>query len=121
MKIELLNDDSFMLFAAQNYYNPTCIDAEEFNEDLKRFKYVKRLINRYHSGGKLSVNLILNHVVVILNVFGIDSGLRMFEYKLDEDHWSVVKPFLVYLKAIDNDKYTGITMDPVIIDELRKI
>lgn len=116
---ETLNEDVFTLFAARHYYNPTCIDADEFHEDLKRFKYVKRLLNRYLDSGRMSERLILNHLVVIFNVFGIDAGLKMLEYKLDDKHWSVVKPFLVYLRIIANDKYTGIAMDQNIVEILR--
>lgn len=116
---ETLNEDVFTLFAARHYYNPTCIDADEFHEDLKRFKYVKRLLNRYLDSGRMSERLILNHLVVIFNVFGIDAGLKMLEYKLDDKHWSVVKPFLVYLRIIANDKYTGIAMDQNVVEILR--
>ena len=116
---ETLNEDVFTLFAARHYYNPTCIDAEEFHEDLKRFKYVKRLLNRYLDNGKLSERLIMNHLVIIFNVFGYDAGMKMLEYKLDEKHWSVVKPFLVYLKVSTNDKYTHVPMDSQVVEVLR--
>ena len=117
-----LDEENFLLYAAKNYYNPTCIDAEEFYEDIKRFKYLKRLIRRYDDGGTLAVNLILNHLVVIFNVFGIEAGLRMLEYKLViASDLSIVKPFLIYLNAITNDKYTGIPMDNHVLEELRKI
>jgi len=116
---ETLNEDVFTLFAARHYYNPTCIDAEEFHEDLKRFKYVKRLLNRYLDNGKLSERLIMNHLVIIFNVFGFDAGMKMLEYKLDEKHWAVVKPFLVYLKVSTNDKYTHVPMDSQVVEVLR--
>lgn len=116
-----LNDDNFELYAIRNYYNPTCVDAEEFYEDLKRFKYVKRLLTRYHDSGKPSVNLLLNHLVVIFNVFGIDAGLKMLEYKIDYNQWNVIKPFLIYLRTIDNTKYIDTPMDKVIVEELRNL
>ena len=119
---EEITEESFLLFAAKHYYNPRCLDAEEFYEDINRFKYLKRLIKRYQDGGKLSVNLILNHIVVICNVFGIENGLRMLEFKCPtEEDMQVIKPFLIYLNAIPNDKYTGIPMDNHVIEELRKI
>ena len=117
---QTLNEDVFILFAARHYYNPTCIDAEEFHEDLKRFKYVKRLLNRYLDNGKLTERLIINHLVILFNVFGYDAGLKMLEYKLDNDHWPVIKPFLLHLRIIPNDKYTQIVMDPKVIEILRK-
>jgi|SRR5210317_686708 hypothetical protein len=118
---EKLNEDNFLLFAARSYYNPVCIDAEEFHEDLKRFKYVKRLVNRYLDNQKLSERLILNHLIVIFNVFSPGPGLLMLEHRLDEKHWPVIKPFLIFLKIIENDKYTGITMDEKVVQALRKI
>lgn len=119
---QTLNEDVFTLFAARHYYNPTCIDADEFHEDLKRFKYIKRLVNRYLSGGKLSERLIMNHLTVIFNVFGYDAGLKMLEYRLPIiDQWQVIKPFLIYLKIVTNDKYTGITMNQHVVDTLRKL
>lgn len=116
-----LNEEVFTLFAARHYYNPTCINAEEFHEDMKRFKYVKRLMNRYLNGSELPERLILNHLIVIFNVFSIPAGLKMLEYKLEDRHWPVVKPFLIFLKIIENDKYTGIPMDETVIKVLRKI
>ena len=74
---QTLNEDVFTLFAARHYYNPTCIDAEEFHEDLKRFKHLKRLLNRYIDKKTLNERLIMNHMIVIFNVFGISSGLKM--------------------------------------------
>lgn len=118
---ETLSEDNFLLFAAKHYYNPTCIDAEEFHEDLKRFKYVKRLLNRYLDQKTLAERLILNHLIVIFNVFGMGAGLKMLEYRLDDKHWPIVKPFLIFLKVIPNDKYTGIQMDEQVVEELRKI
>ena len=116
-----LNEETFMLYAIKNYYNPKCIDVEEFYEDLNRFKYVKRLVNRYLDSGKLSERLILNHLIVIFNAFDIEASLKLLEYKLDDRHWSVIKPFLVFLRDIKNDQYTGISMDEKVVEALRKI
>lgn len=110
-----------MLFAAKHYYNPRFSDIEEFNEDLKRFKYVKRLVNRYLEDGQLSERLILNHLIVIFNVFGIEPSVKMLEVKLEERQWPVIKPFLIFLKYITNDQLTGIEMDQKVVEALRKI
>ena len=119
---EDLTEENFVLYGAKNYYNPICIDADEFYTDLKRFKYIKRLITRYNDTGDLAVNLILNHMVVIFNVFGNDAGLRMLDYKvMNEDNLKLLKPFLIYLKVIGNDKYTGTTMDFSVVEKLRDI
>ena len=120
MNIELTEDNLF-LYAAKHYYNPQFSDIEEFHEDLKRFKYIKRLINRYLENDELAERLILNHLIVVFNSFGIECALNILELKLDEKHWPVIKPFLIYLKYIRYDQYTGITMDPIVVEALRKI
>lgn len=117
----LLNDKNLPLYAAKHYYNPSFSDIEEFYEDLKRFKYIKRLVNRYLETEILADRLILNHIIVIFNVFGIEPALNMLKVKLDEKHWPVVKPFLIYLSYIKNDEITGIEMDETVVEFLRKI
>ena len=119
--MEILNEKNLLLYAAKHYYNPRFSDIEEFHEDLKRFKYIKRLVNRYLDNGVLTERLILNHLIVIFNVFGIEPSLQMLEVKLDEKHWPVIKPFLIFLKYITNDQLTGITMDEKVVEVLRKI
>jgi len=120
MEIELTEQNIF-LYAAKHYYNPKYIDAEEFEEDFKRFKYIKRLCNRYIESSKLSERLLLNHLIIVFNVFGIDAAKNILDLKLDEAHWPIIKPFLIYLHYIRNDEYTNIAMDTVVIEALRKI
>ena len=88
---------------------------------MKRFKYIKRLANRYLETGELAERLMLNHLIIVFNVFGVEAGLNILEFKLEERHWPIVKPFLIFLKHITNDQYTNITMDQKVIEELRKI
>ena len=119
--MEILNEKNLLLYAAKHYYNPRFSDIEEFNEDMKRFKYIKRLVNRYLDDKDLSERLILNHLIVIFNVFGIEAALNMLEVRLEERHWPIIKPFLIFLKYITNDQLTGITMDERVVEVLRKI
>ena len=122
MKIfDTLNRRNFELFAAQNYNNPECLDVEEFKEDLARFKYLKRLLRRYELTEDLQVRLILNHIIVINNVFGIESANRMIWYKIEPEHWTYIKPFLVFLNYLPVDEKVDIPLDPLIVDILRKI
>ena len=100
-----LNDKNFIIYAAKHYYNPKCIDVDEFYEDLNRFKYIKRLVNRYLDSGSLSERLILNHLIVIFNSFGVEATLKMLEYKMSEEQWPVLKPFLIFLKHISSSEY----------------
>lgn len=116
-----LTEENLFLYAAKHYYNPKFSDIEEFYEDLKRFKYIKRLVNRYLDQNELAERLILNHLIVVFNSFGIEASCQILELKLDEKHWPVIKPFLIYLKYITNEQYTGIAQDQNVVDALRKI
>ncbi len=94
--IENLHDDNFMIFAMKAYDKPNCI-VSEFEEDLKRLKYVKRLIKRYKSTGELKERLILNHIIILSNVFGVESAVKMLFYRIDKDHYDILKTFLLFL------------------------
>lgn len=118
---ENLTEDNVMLYAAKHYYNPKCIDMEEFNEDLNRFKYIKRLLNKYDKRSELSERLILNHLIVVFNVFGIEAALRILELKIKREQWTIIKPFLIYLRYITNTQYTNISMDKKVVETLRKL
>jgi hypothetical protein len=116
-----LTEDNLLLYAAKHYRNPQFSDIEDFHEDLKRFKYIKRLVNRHIENDDLAERLIMNHLIVVFNAFGIEPALNMLELKLEPRQWPVVKPFLIYLNYIRNDQYIGIPMDHDVIEVLRKI
>ena len=129
--IQQLDDSNFMLYAAANYDNPQCYDTDEFYDDLKRFKYLKRLLNRYKETGELKERLILNHITVIYNVFGPSAATRLLFFKL-EGYYELLKPFLVFMNhmpdlvigiGINNKtiKDVDIDLDMGIIKALRKI
>lgn len=94
--IENLNDENFMLYAMKCYDSPNCI-MSEFEEDLKRIKYVKRLIKRYKTNGELKERLILNHIIILSNVFGTRNAVRMLFFRLDEQDYQILKTFLIFL------------------------
>ena len=94
--IENLCDDTFMMFAMKAYDKPNCI-MSEFEEDLKRIKYVKRLIKRYRVTGELKERLILNHIIILGNVFGVESSVRMLFFKIDNKDYEILKTFLLFL------------------------
>jgi len=122
MKIfDELNTRNFKLYAAQHYNNPECTDVVEFKEDLSRFKYIKRLLSRYEAHGDLQERLILNHLIVIYNVFGIEAANRMLWYKVEKDHWTYIKPFLVFLNYLPIDEKVEIPLDPIVIERLRNL
>lgn len=94
--IDVLNDENFMMYAMKCYESPNCI-MSEFEEDLKRIKYIKRLIKRYKTNGELKERLILNHIIILSNVFGTRNAVRMLFYKLDEEDYEILKTFLLFL------------------------
>ena len=112
MKFDELNEDNYMMFAIKHYENPQAITAEDFHDDMKRFKYIKRLLRRYKKTGVLKTHLLLNHFISIYNVFG-DGATPLLFYKIDQDLWSVLKTFLVFLGRIPEYPKTAIHDVPV--------
>jgi len=122
MKIfEELNDDNWMMYASKYYKNVQCTSVEEFYDDLQRFKYLKRLFKRYLNNDDLQERLILNHIIVLNNVFCIEETNKMLFYKIDKDQWPILKTFLVYLNFLSEDAYVEIPLDQNIIKVLRAI
>jgi hypothetical protein len=117
----VLTEENLVLFAAKHYYNPRCTHVDDFYDDLKRFKYIKRLINRYQETGKISERLVLNHVIVAFNVFGIKPGLKILELKLSGEQWPMIKPFLQFLNYLEDGQYSDIKEDPYVAEVLGKI
>lgn len=115
-----LNSDTFLLFAIKNYDNPGCSGLKEFYDDLKRFKYIKRLFKRYKCTGDLKERLIINHLVVINNLFGPPAAYKMLVFKIDSDYKNELNSFLLYLNMLD-----GLTdetqFDQEILEKLRKL
>jgi hypothetical protein len=129
MKCETLDNSNFLLYAAKHYDNPQCFDTKEFYDDLKRFKYLKRLFNRYKETGELKERLIINHLQILYNLFGIDATTRMLFLALKK-HRECLKPFLILFNTMPNvvkciegsDIYeSDIAMDQTIVEILRKI
>ena len=123
MRFDELNENNYMLFAIKFYDNPHALTKEEFEDDLKRIKYVKRLLKRYKNTGVLKTHLILNHLTVLFNVFG-EAAVPLLFYNLEEDLWPSIKSFLLFLKRIPEYPKThihGIPEDQTCIDELQTI
>ena len=100
--IENLTDKNITSYMIMSYDNSQCVDMEEFKDDMKRVKYIKRLINRYLSGGELKERLLLNHIISFYNVFGVESATRILFFKVEESDYPVLKTLLVYLNAMPN-------------------
>jgi len=96
MFFDELNEDNFLLFAIKNYENPQAVTREDFEKDLNHFKYVKRLLKKYRNTGQLKVHLILNHFIILYNVFG-EATTPMLFHKIEMDLWPVMKSFIIFL------------------------
>ena len=118
---EELNEENFTLFAIRHYDNPQCTSTEEFYEDIRRFRYLKRLLKRYHNSGELRERLILNHLIILNNVFGVENAIRMLQYKIDDDYWPVLKTCLLYLDYIDEGFEVDIPLDETVVKRMREL
>ena len=128
---DFVDDSNFLLYAAKHYDNPQCFDTEEFYDDLKRFKYLKRLFNRYEVTGDIKERLIINHLITLYNVFGARVATKLLFVKL-KGYYHFLKPFLVLLNQMPDTitdliapnlviNTNNIVMDEKIIQILRKI
>ena len=122
----IITEENFLLHAMHHYDNPQCTSLIEFEEDLKRFLYLKKLFFRYKTNGELRERLILNHIIVLYNVFGDNTTYMLFT-KIDKDCWDSLTTFLVYLQRMPETipelgiKLYNIQLDETIIEVLRKI
>jgi len=126
MMQELLNENNFLVYAMHHYDNPQCHSIQEFEEDLKKFLYLKKLLSRYKKDDELRERLILNHIIVLYNVFG-DAATNMLFYKIDSSCWDTLITFLVYLERMPEIvpnygiKLSDVKLDEKVIITLRKI
>lgn len=120
-----LNDDNFLMFAMKHYDNPQCKNIEEFHEDMNRIKYLKRLFRKYKTSGVLRERLILNHLIIFTNVFGVEAAARLLFLRIEEDLHVYLKTFLVFLNSLPTDipetDLITIPLDRRIIVRLREI
>jgi hypothetical protein len=118
-----LNEENFLLFAIKHYENPSALTKEDFEKDLNHFKYIKRLLKRYMSSGELKVHLLINHFIILYNIFG-DATTPMLFFKIDQSLWSAIKTFIVFLDKLPDYPRCyihDIEMDERCLEELEKI
>ena len=108
MRFDELNESNYMLFAIKFYDNPQAVTKDDFESDLKRIRYIKRLLKRYKNTGELKIHLILNHLIILFNVFH-EAAVPLLSYNLEEDLWPSIKSFLVFLNRIPEYPKTRIT------------
>ena len=125
-----LNEDNYLMYTMREYNNLQCTDIEEFYDDLKKIKYIKRLFNIYKNNSQLKERLILNHLIIFYNVFNVESGTRILFYKIEKEFWPMLKTFLIFLDRMPDkiESIRGITvrssdiqLDDGIVTRLRSI
>ena len=116
--MEEITKDNWLQFAKDNYDNTSLDKDVELEEDLKRFKYLKRLFKKYHTTGEVKIRLIINHIIVLQNVFGADVAVTLLLFKIDKEYWSALKTILEYLKFLYAHELLDVEEDKTIKDML---
>jgi len=118
-----LNSDNFLLFAVKNYENPQSVTKEDFDKDLNHFKYIKRLLRKYKNGDELKIHLLLNHFIILYNIFG-EATTPMLFFKIEKELWSPIKSFIIFLGKLPEypkSDIHNIQVDLDCLSELYKI
>ena len=118
---EKITPSNVLKYAIRNYNNPHCEGEKEFEDDLKRFKYIKRLLRKYYDTDVLKERLLLNHIIVLNNVFGADACSTLLIYKIQPEYWPALKSFLIYLNILRDDELKDVNKDEKVFETLRKL
>ena len=116
-----LTPENINMFAMKHYDNPSCVDEAEFLDDLKRFRYLKRLFRKYDTSKEFKSRLIINHIIILANVFGIDAATTLLFFKIDKQHWSILKTILIFLNYMPEKDMIDIEIDQNVMEELKRI
>ncbi len=116
----ILTPETIDLFALRHYDNRGA-SKEEFEDDLKRFKYLKRLFRKYDTSKEFKSRLIINHVIILSNVFGVDAATTLLFFKINKQHWSILKTILIFLDYMPEDEMIDLETDQNVMEELKRI
>ena len=123
MNFTELTEDNYVLFAIKYYDNPSAVTKEDFLDDLRRFKYIKRLINKYLKNGEVKLHLLLNHIIIVYNVFN-EAATPLLFFKMDKEYWSIIKSIMIFLErypSVETDTLKQIPINEQIIKELKSL
>ena len=120
MLIDELNESNYILFAIKHYEHSSSMTREDFDEDMKRFKYLKRLLKRYVRGGSLRTHLIINHLIILYNVFG-EAATPLLFFKMEREYWSLLKTLLLYLNKYPIGMMPSLEVDLDLQEELEQL
>ena len=115
---ETLTKDNIMMYAIKHYHNPSCEGMSEFDDDMKRFKYIKRLFRKYKEVGILKERLLLNHIIVLNNLFGAEASSTLLFFKTERQHWTALKSFLEFLNIMPENDMMEIKSDEKVKQKL---
>ena len=118
---EKITSENVVMYAIKHYDNPQCEGEKEFQDDLKRFKYIKRLLRKYYETDILKERLLLNHIIVLKNVFGPEASTTLLLYKIQREYWPALKSFLIFLNTITEDELDHIKRDDEVLKLLREL
>ena len=123
MNFTELTEDNYVLFAIKYYDNPSAVTKEDFLDDLRRFKYIKRLINKYLKNGEVKLHLLLNHIIIVYNVFN-EAATPLLFFKMDKEYWSIIKSIMIFLERYPSVESETLKQRPIneqIIKELKSL
>ena len=123
MKFDELNENNYILFAIKHYDNPQAVTQEDFFDDLSRFKYIKKLLRKYVKTGDLKTSLLINHFIIVFNIFN-EAALPLLFFKIEKDLWSSMKSFIIFLGRLPEypkSDIHNIQVDIYCLAELYKI
>ena len=118
---EKITPDNVMMFAIKHYDNPQCEGEREFYDDMKRFKYIKRLLRKHKDTGVLKERLLLNHIIVLNNLFGPEACVTLLLFKIQGEYWETLKSFLLFLNMIREDELNNVRENKFVLEILRKL
>ena len=118
---EKITSANVNMFAIRNYDNPHCESESEFHDDMKRFKYVKRLLRKYYETGILKERLLLNHIIILNNLFGAEACVTLLLFKIQREYWETLKSFLLFLNILRDDELTNVLENKNVLEILGKL
>ncbi len=118
---EIITNDNVMMYAIKHYDNPQCEGEKEFHDDMKRFKYIKRLLRKYKETGVLKERLLLNHIIILKNLFGPEACVTLLLFKIQREHWETLKSFLLFLNILRQDEISDVEENTEVLEILRKL
>ena len=118
---EKITSENVIMFAIKHYDNPQCEGEKEFHDDIKRFKYIKRLLRKYKEMNILKERLLLNHIIILNNLFGPEACVTLLLLKIQKEYWETLKSFLLYLNILREDELSDVNQNTEVLEILRKL